>query len=233
MIPKKIHYCWFGCGPLPKLVRKCIQTWEERLPEYEFNLWNEENSPMDIPYVKAAYKNKKFAFVSDYVRCWAIYNNGGIYLDTDMYVLKNFDNLLNNHVFFGYEKENQNIISAGIIGCEKKSLFVRKIIDRYENMEFSVDELWEITIPKIITDEYEKFSSKESISIFPYDYFYPYPLFNRDKQFQSFIDYKTQNTYAIHLWNQSWFSRKDYFQKKFNRCVEKIKNFCIGKGTDA
>ena len=95
MIPKKIHYVWVGNNPKPKEVLKCINTWKKYMPEYEIIEWNEKNFNINShPYVMNAYKEKKWAFVSDYIRMYAIYNQGGIYFDTDIEVKKNLDNIL-------------------------------------------------------------------------------------------------------------------------------------------
>ena len=97
MIQKIIHYCWFGGSEPPKLMKKCLKSWQNKMPDYEIRLWSEEtfNIPTSIPYVKEAYNEKKYAFVSDYVRLYALYNYGGVYLDTDVEVIKDFSELLN------------------------------------------------------------------------------------------------------------------------------------------
>ena len=115
MIPKKIHYCWFGPNELPELAIKCIESWEKYFPDYSIYRWDETNSLLNKEFVQEAYKNKKWAFVSDYIRCWVLYNEGGIYLDVDMLILKNMDSFLTNSCFFGCEREE--IVSCGIIGC--------------------------------------------------------------------------------------------------------------------
>ena len=105
MIPKIIHYCWFGPKPFSRTVKKCLKTWHKHLSDYEFCFWNEQtcatyaeqhhlSNPMEHPFVQSAYKAQKYAFVADYVRFWALYHIGGIYLDTDMYVLRSFTPLL-------------------------------------------------------------------------------------------------------------------------------------------
>lgn len=104
MIPKIIHYCWFGRGPMPKVVTWCIESWKRKCPDYEIKLWNEDNFDVNsVPFVQQAYAMKKWAFVADYVRIYALYHEGGIYLDSDEYVIKNFDNLLNNRVVSSHE----------------------------------------------------------------------------------------------------------------------------------
>ena len=101
MIPKIIHYCWFGPNKLNNTAINCIKSWKKNLPDYQIKLWNEKNVNLDIPFVNKAYAANKYAFVSDYIRLWAIYNEGGIYLDTDMLVLKSLDPFLNYSCFLG------------------------------------------------------------------------------------------------------------------------------------
>ena len=104
MIPKIIHYCWFGRGPMPPMALKCIESWHRFMPDYEYKLWNEDNFDVNsVPYVKEAYEARKFAFVTDYVRLYALYTEGGIYMDTDVEVLKPYDDLLGLSGFTGYE----------------------------------------------------------------------------------------------------------------------------------
>ena len=107
MIPKKIHYCWLGGAKKPKLAKKCIKSWKKYCPDYEIIEWNESN--LDISsfplYTRQAYEKKKWGFVPDYIRCWLVYNYGGIYLDTDVELIKNLDDLLKNPSFFGFESE--------------------------------------------------------------------------------------------------------------------------------
>lgn len=104
MIPKKIHYCWFGRGPMPKVVTWCIKSWKRKCPDYDIKLWNEDNFDVtSVPFVKQAYELKKYAFVADYVRMYALYHEGGIYMDSDEYILRGFDDLLDNRVVSCHE----------------------------------------------------------------------------------------------------------------------------------
>lgn len=106
MIPKVIHYCWFGGNPLPKSAQKCIASWRKYLPDYEIKEWNESNFDVNIiPYTAEAYKAKKYAFVSDYARFWILYKYGGLYFDTDVEVIKNMDDIIANGAFMGLEKK--------------------------------------------------------------------------------------------------------------------------------
>ena len=95
MIPKTIHYCWFGGNPLPEMAIKCIESWKKFLPDYEIKQWDESNFDVNmIPYAAEAYKAKKYAFVSDFARFWILYNYGGLYFDTDVEVIKPMDNII-------------------------------------------------------------------------------------------------------------------------------------------
>lgn len=208
MIPKIIHYCWFGPNPMPEKVYMCIDTWKKHLPDYELKLWNEENSPMNHRFVKDAYEKKKYAFVSDYVRLWALYEYGGVYLDTDMYIVKSLNSFLLHEFFLGSESANDIILSAGIIGCIPKNDFVGNALKSYDDIVLNVD-ISKFSIPLVLTSLYENYNIKEDIVIYPYDYFYPFP-FKKRKQ-KNFMKYATINTYAIHLWNFSWLSSREYY----------------------
>ena len=223
-IPKKIHYCWFGKQPLPESVTKCMKTWDKHNPEYDIIKWDETNSPMDHPFVLSAYKSGKFAFVSDYVRLWALYNHGGIYLDTDMWLIKNLDKFLDNECFFGYEDQQKLLISAGIFGNVKKNNFIELLIKEYDNKLFLLDDISSFVIPKIITQVYRK-NLNLNVKIYSFEYFYPFP-FNKRKQ-SNFLEFKTNKTHAIHLWNMSWDTKRDVFFRKCKYYIRKIKNIII------
>lgn len=134
MIPKKIHYVWMGGQEKPKKIKKCIKTWKKILKDYEFIEWNEKNFDIEShPFVKEAYKNRKWAFVSDYVRAWAIYNYGGIYLDTDVYVIRSLDPLLKNKAFVGYEAPDYPF--TAVFGAEKGHKFIKDMLDYYDDLD--------------------------------------------------------------------------------------------------
>ena len=203
MIPKKIHYCWFGPKPLPKLAVNCLETWKKLLPAYELNLWDESNSPMQSDFVQQAYVAKKYAFVSDYVRFWVLFQHGGIYLDTDIFIIRNFDDLLNNETFFAWETDQKMIISCGVIGAIPKQEFIKTVLMYYEHLQFNNASVANFVIPRIVTSCYKDYPSKEEVTIYPYDYFYPFP-YEEKENINKFMKYKTENTYAVHLWNVSW-----------------------------
>ena len=134
MIPKVIHYCWFGRNPKPKDVLNFIETWKKHNPDYVIKEWNEDNFDIHCcKYVWEAYKVKKFAFVSDYARLYALYTEGGIYLDTDVEVRKGFDQLLGNHSFVGWE---DNFLGTGILASVKGQKWVKDIMDTYKDEAF-------------------------------------------------------------------------------------------------
>jgi mannosyltransferase OCH1-like enzyme len=203
MIPRKIHYCWFGPKPLPQLVINCLKTWSEKLPGYEFYLWNENNSPMLLPFIKQAYEAGKYAFVSDYVRFWALDEYGGIYFDTDMFIIKPFDGLLNNKVFFAWETAGNKNISCGVIGSIPGHSFIRRILNYYNSLQFSTSSIPDLVVPGIVRHCYDEYTLKEEVAIFPHDYFYPFP-YEEKENIRNFMQYQTENTYAIHLWSVSW-----------------------------
>lgn len=218
MIPKVIHYCWFGGNKKPKLIRDCIASWKSVLPDYEIIEWNENNSDLKHHFVKEAYNLNKWAFVSDYIRLKVLHEYGGIYLDTDMLVLKKFDELLDNKCFFG--AEDKDFISCGIIGVEPNYYFIKKCLNFYEKFKFSEDvNLGMNTIPRIITEIFRKEFNFDlvfdkvlffnGITIYPSVYFYPLPFFLSEKKikYKEFIDDKSL---AIHLWNSSWIEYNEF-----------------------
>lgn len=141
MIPKIIHYCWFGRGKYPPLVKRCIHSWGKTMPDYKLRLWNEDNFDINsIPYMKKCYEMRKWAFISDYVRLYALYNEGGIYLDTDVIALKTFDSLLNCNAFWGIEavaEENYVFPESGVFGAVKGFHVIKEIMDYYHGLNDS------------------------------------------------------------------------------------------------
>lgn len=135
MIPKKIHYCWFGRGPKSELATKCIESWKKHLPGYEIKEWNEDNFDVELyPYAKEALESRKFAFVTDVVRLYAMYTEGGIYMDTDVEVLKSYDPFLHHHMFSGFE--TNNTVPTGMMASEKGSIWAKELLDQYNNRRF-------------------------------------------------------------------------------------------------
>ena len=138
MIPKIIHYCWFGRGQMPELALKCIESWKKYLPDYELRLWNEENFDIDsVPYVKEAYETRKYAFVTDYVRLWALEQEGGLYMDVDFEVYKSFDDLMEQYAAFaGYEGSKKNPVMMGVIAAEPHHSWIQGMMATYADRRF-------------------------------------------------------------------------------------------------
>ena len=220
-IPKIIHYCWFGEKPLSAQAQKCIDSWKRVCPDYEIREWNEKNFDINsVTYVKEAYENKKWAFVADYVRLYAIVNYGGIYMDTDVETVKKFDELLENEAFAGFEDEKN--ISTGILACKKKFPLFKEFLDYYENRKFVMENgmLDTTTNVKIITDICMKYgfipnNSMQNINnlvIYPKEYFCP-------KDYKTGFINVTGNTYTIHYFLGSWLPKKE---QKFLKLQEKL-----------
>lgn len=135
MIPKVIHYCWFGRGQMPKLALKCIESWKKYCPDYEIKEWNEDNFDLDMyPYVREAYDARKFAFVTDVVRLYALYHEGGIYMDTDVEVIKPLDSLLQYDAVSGFESPTQ--IQTGLMASLDGHPLFKELLDEYNGIHF-------------------------------------------------------------------------------------------------
>lgn len=212
MIPKIIHYCWFGKNPLPPLAIKCIESWKKYLPDYEIKEWNEDNFNVNIiPYTAEAYQAKKYAFVSDYARFWILYNYGGIYFDTDVELIKPIYDIINKGPFWGCEGSSCNINTIGIapglgIGSYKKHPVYKSILDYYKTLHFVKENNSEyITIvdytTKIFTElGWKKKNSIQQVNdmyIYPVDYFSPMDIITKKLII-------TNNTRSIHWYNASW-----------------------------
>lgn len=165
MIPKKIHYVWVGGNEKPNYIKKCIQTWKDKYPDYEIIEWNETNFDINTnEFVKEAYKRKKWAFVSDYIRMFVIYHYGGIYFDTDIIAINSLDSLLNNKAFIGYE--NDYVPFTAVFGAIPKHAFIKKILDLYDNCDKKFDKYNTNTslIANLLKKEYNcKLGNQEQI----------------------------------------------------------------------
>lgn len=209
MIPKKIHYCWIGGNPLPKSAQKCIASWKKFCPDYEIIEWNESSYDFTKnQYMKEALEAKKWGFVPDYARLDIIYQHGGIYLDTDVEMIKSFDELLKTKGFAGFESDQYVNLGQGF-GAEAGNQIIKKLMDSYDKLRFRNNDgsLNMIASPKLNTDELVKLGLKQNNSkqelikcftIYPIDYFCP-------KSFNDGIIRKTKNTYSIHHFDASWF----------------------------
>lgn len=225
-IPKVIHYCWFGKNPKSELIIKCIDSWKKILPDYKIIEWNEDNFDLNSNiYIAEAYKAKKWAFVTDYVRLWVVYNYGGIYFDTDVEVIKNIDELLCKDAFFCYEKEK---IATGLgFGACKGNKIIKSLIDIYDNKSFTLangknDLTTCVNIAKEVFDDFLGNNSNpnevvelENIIFLPNEYFCPLDYNTNELKI-------TDNTYAIHWYGESWLPSNVKFLKKIKLKIKKI-----------
>lgn len=217
MIPKIIHYCWFGGKPKPQSVLKYIDTWKKQCPDYNIMEWNETNYDVyKNNYVKGAYQEKKWAFVSDYCRIDVLYQYGGIYLDTDVEVLKSFDDLLNLTAFVGMESET--LVATCLIASEKKGDMVRDFLACYDNLEF--DSLNPGTNVLRLTSMLEKkighvgydINHKEYVIIFPFEYFVA-------NDYGTGKVKKTVDTYSVHHYTSTWLPWYSRFEMKLSHLL--------------
>ncbi len=216
MIPKIIHYCWFGKQPFSPTIELCLKSWKQYCPDYEIMRWDENNMPPNVPWIKAAYRNRKFAFVADYVRFYALYNYGGIYLDTDMLLMGNLDQLLDHNFFIGLE--DASTVSMGIIGSETHEPFLLQCINLYTTHKFDV--LNPLIITRIITPLFVELGYKSTdrnqqlsngFYIYQSDYFYPIH-YTQEFSLDDIQSYCTTNTLCVHLWNNSWMTEFQHIQ---------------------
>lgn len=206
MIPKIIHYCWFGPNPKPELVQNCIKSWKVHCTEYQFIEWNESNFDVHSnEYVKEAYEAKRYAFVTDYVRLYALYTYGGIYFDTDVEVLKEIDSFLHFEAFSGFESTDR--IGTAIMACRQGFPFFEELMHQYNvrhffNQEGTPDLTTNVqTTTEFLTgkglNKNNQFQEIGGLSIFPSEFFYP-------KDFESGRLTISENTYTIHHYDGSW-----------------------------
>lgn len=153
MIPKRIHYCWFGGGEKKPLIESCYESWKKYLSDYEIIEWNETNFDIQTNlFVKQAYEKKKWAFVSDYVRVYALYHFGGIYLDTDVEIKQNLDRFLGHNAFGGFE--TKGIVLSSIWGASKGHVWPKKVLDYYENLAELITDPNTFYISKLLQSEF-------------------------------------------------------------------------------
>ena len=225
MIPKKIHYIWFGGNPLPPLVEKCIQSWKKFCPDYEIIRWDESNLNVDkYKFARDAYDAKKFAFASDVFRFDILANEGGIYMDVDVELLKPLDDFLQYDFFTGFE-DDEFLCPGLIMGAVKNCKVLEDMIEIYKQETFNVEKLKTICVitTNYFTNEFSDFKSdgttqhfSNKISVFSKDYFCP-------KNYKTGRIKITDNSYSIHHYLASWVKPKSFWGK----CKQKIKQFII------
>lgn len=234
MIPKIIHYCWFGGKVIPKEYQRCILSWKKYLSDYEIKRWDESNFDVNqIPFTKEAYSVGKFAYVSDYARLKIIYEEGGIYFDTDVEVIKSFDDILSKGAFMGFEK-NSNIkkdemlnVNVGLgFAVEPHHPIIKEILHFYESHHYIYPDghREQITIVKIVTEILKKHGlsnsdtpqTVEGITIYPWDYFCPIEFLSSKLEI-------SDSTHTIHHYSASWMSRYDKMKMKKGYYANKVR----------
>lgn len=227
-IPKIVHYCWFGKGKKSDFMCNCIDGWKKKLVDYKFIEWNEDNFDINInTYVKEAYKNKKYAFVSDFVRLYALENYGGIYLDTDVEVLDTFDMFLNLNAFVGFE--DFELVSTAVIGAKKGNKLIHKWIKTYDDKVFLKDgKMNTETNVRYLTNLLLDYGLKQNntqqniyndnITIFPIDYFSPLKIGRKKPNI-------THNTKCIHWFDGSWLTINQRIKLLFITYIKELIGF--------
>lgn len=208
MIPKKIHYVWVGGNEKNNTIKQCMKTWGKHLEGYEVIEWNENNFDIDShPFVKAAYKAKKWAYVSDYIRAYVIYKYGGIYLDTDILVLDNFDRFLNNRAFVGFE--NPQYPFTAVFGAEPGHPLVKDMIEYYDRLDeykFDFEKNNTISVSDLLIKKYHcKVGNKfqildEDIAVYP----------------DIVLCNPSENSISIHVFTGTWLEGKKALARKIN-----------------
>lgn len=229
MIPKIIHYCWFGGKDLPKSAQKYISSWKRYFPDYEIRRWDESNFDVNIiPYTQEAYSAKKYAFVSDYARFWILYNYGGLYFDTDVEVIKNMDDIVARGPFMGCEgtaQERASATSLGVapglgLGVNPGLGLYEDILKIYQSKHFSSPE-GKLNCENVVTITTDLLCQKgllntneiqtvAGIWIYPKEYFCPKDYVTKELVI-------TENTRAIHHYAESWIPRSTRFKNALHR----------------
>lgn len=237
LIPKIIHYCWFGGNPLPKLAQQCIASWRKYLPDYEIWQWNEDNFDVNmIPYTAEAYRQGKYAFVSDYARFWILYKYGGLYFDTDVEVIRPMDDIIAKGAFMGFETdpdgENSPLryppryafgVAVGLgCGFEKGNDFVKRMLEVYGGLIYEeprVNPNLKTVVAHVTEALMEKglkckrgIQQVDGITIYPREYFAPINVVTGRLHI-------TENTRAIHQYMGSWTTGKDSWKERIRKNV--------------
>ena len=243
MIPKIIHYRWFGGKPLPKIAEKCIASWKKYLPDYEIKRWDESNFDVNaIPYTREAYAACKYAFVSDYARFWILYHYGGVYFDTDVEVIRPIDDIINRGGFLGVESNRNGIytVNPGLgFAATQGTAVIGEMVNLYSTFHFTnTDGASDLKNIVEITTEYlsarglrntDEIQQCCGFTIYPKDYFCPIDYDTRELKI-------TENTRTIHHYAESWVPRSSRFKnalsrlfgKRFMSCLVRIKRTVSG-----
>jgi len=229
MIPKLIHYCWYGKGKYNETISKCMASWEKNLPDYEIKKWDETNTPFDkFPLLKLLHKQKKWSFITDFIRLYAVYTEGGIYLDTDIEVLKPFNDLLKEQVFLGFQSDLESSkypLNSAVLGGSAGHEFLYECLCetvKKQRLQFNA-----MGGPPIVTQvafdnglkEYKTQYINKGVLLLTTPYFYP---FSWEESYTT--DCIKSETICIHWWEDSWKNQKkgfNYYTDSVKRKLEK------------
>lgn len=224
-IPKIIHYVWVGGKAKPESVLKCMESWKKFCPDYEIKEWNENSFDIESNiFLKEALENKKYAFASDFLRLYALYTEGGIYMDTDVEIVKPLDKFLIHNAFSGFE--NSVWLPTAIMGAEKNHPWIKLLLDYYNDRHFIVNGKMDLTtnvqiicaLTRIfydvkINDTYQEL--KDGLVFYPHDWFCPKNYVTEEIE-------STKNTHTIHHFAGSWTTKKNKTADNFVKFVRKI-----------
>lgn len=224
MIPKMIHYCWFGRGEKPKLAQKCIASWRKHCPGYEIVEWNEDNFDFSVhPYAQFCYVQKKWAFLSDYIRLVVVEQHGGVYFDTDVELLKNIDDLLVSEAFYGFEN-NSHVNTGQGFGTEAHHLTIQAMLEQYRRLQPDEQGSYHIIGCPILNTQallplgLELNGQKQTVAgaeIYPTEYFNPYESTTGRLR-------KTKNTVSVHWYSGSWMSKRTILRSKLTKPFHRL-----------
>ena len=226
MIPKIIHYCWFGRGEKPELAKKCIASWKKFCPDFEIREWNEDNCDyLAMPFMAEAYAAKKYAFVSDVMRLVVLEQYGGVYFDTDVEVLRDISPLLDDEGFIGFE--NDRFVNSGqVMAAVPHQPVIQAMIEEYKTLHFTNADgsLNTVGCPRLNTDVMEHFGLVRNgqeqmvagICVYPADYFNPLDSVTGKLT-------RTKNTYSIHWYSMSWLPKRTQIRAKIGRVIRRIR----------
>lgn len=224
MIPKVIHYCWFGLESMSKKAEICINSWKKYCPDYEIIEWNESNFNIDQnAYTKMCYEKKKYAFLTDYIRLYVLEKYGGIYMDTDVEIIKPLDDLLNEKAYFGFE-DNEHINTGEGCGAEAHNPVIQDMLKEYDDLLDGTKGM--IGCPILNTKAVKKLGLKldgslqqmEHCTVYPVDYFNPYddPTGRLNC---------TSNTYSIHWYAKTWMSKGTVLRSKMTKPLHRLQAY--------
>lgn len=232
MIPKVIHYCWFGNNPLPFEVKKCINSWKKICPDYEIRRWDETNFDVyQNDFIKSAYGSKAWAFVSDYARLKIVYDEGGIYLDTDVELKKSLDELRKNEGFFAIQQEGHYCNTGLGFGAKKENEIVKTMLDLYDDLIYSEENKFSIVCPYLNTKALEKYgySYSDDVIVIHNNLVLPPRFMDPIAPGKNKENLLCNDTVSIHHYSASWMDDKTVRRRKIIRIIGEKRIYKIKK----